>query len=261
MLWEFWQYWRVKAAKHVRKMGYAYETVAMMARAQRCQYTWSPHYQACRQAIQSAMQSCTQQRTVLVMGAGTLQDIPLQELSETFQRVVLIDVVLSAAAQAHVKAYPNVELQLHDVTESLDSLYHGVLQVHEPQAWLDDDEVDLVVSLNLLAQLPILPIRWLVSRYHLDAQQADHLGQRLVMAHLDYLQRFQTTVCLIADRQHFELNAQDEPLDQFEAWWGVVDWPTAYRWRWEVAPLSEDRSGSKRQINEVGVNLYCAKVS
>ncbi|MBE0493777.1 MAG: hypothetical protein IBX48_05490 [Thiomicrospira sp.] len=256
MIWEVWQYLTTPSSKLARQMGFLYESIAMSARAKRCHSAWQPHYQNCQLAIEQAVSTCRSRRKVLVFGAGTLQDIPLGLLSETFDQVLLVDLVISRNALKLLKSYPNIEYIEADVSESLHLLQAGILKVETPKAWLDDEAIDLVVSLNLITQLPLLPVRWLKRKFQISDSQADQLGQGLIKAHLDYLQRFNACVCLIADRVDREFNRQAEKTDEFDPWWGINPPQTSQTWQWEVVSLAESGTAKRCQVNEVGVSYW-----
>lgn len=256
MIWEAWQYLTTPSSKLARKMGFLYESIAMSARAKRCHTAWELHYQNCRLAIEQAVSMCHTKRKVLIFGAGTLQDIPLALLSESFDRVLLVDIVITRDAQHLLKPYRNIEYVEADVTDSLQRLQAGILKVESPKAWLDDETVDLVVSLNLITQLPLLPVRWLKQRFKISDHQADQLGQGLIKAHLHYLQSFKACVCLIADRVDREFNHQAEKTDEFDPWWGVKPPDASQTWQWEVVSLAESGAAKRRQLNEVGVTYW-----
>lgn len=256
MIWEAWQYITTPSSKLARQMGFLYESIAMSARAKRCHSAWQPHYQNCQLAIEHAVTMCETKRKVLVFGAGTLQDIPLALLSEAFDQVLLVDLVITRNARQLLKSYRNIDYIEADVTESLHLLQAGILKVETPKAWLDDETIDLVVSLNLITQLPLLPIRWLKQKFRISDPQADQLGQGLIKAHLDYLQRFNARVCLIADRVDQEFNRQGEKTDEFDPWWDVKPPEASRTWQWEVVSLRESGALKQRQVNDVGVSYW-----
>ncbi len=241
-------------------MRFLKESIAMASRAQRCHDSWQPHYQACRDAILETAEVCEHKRKALIFGAGTLQDIPLQALSRQFQQVLLVDLLFLPNARRQAASYPNVQLIEHDVTESLDAIYHGKPDVSIPKAWLDDPEIDLVVSLNLLTQLPLMPVKWLQTRYDLDDAEADSLGQMLMASHLHYLQLFSerqqdnAAVCLIADRWVRRLDRSGQLIKEFDPWWEVHKPDTQKVWDWQVMPLGE-ASRNYSQTHQVGVSI------
>ena len=255
MIWEIWQYMKTKPKiGEAKKMGYVKESIAMVARSNRCQEQWGLHYQYCQNAILESVKRAVQHRTVVVFGAGTLKDIPLDELSSLFEKVVLVDLVFLNAAYKIAANYDNVELVEHDVTESLSWISEGQEMVQNPTSWLDDDSVDLVVSLNIVTQLPLIPVRWLMDDYQFTEDQVDIIGKQLIFAHLNYLRQFSGEVCLIADREDVEFNKSGKEIDRFDPWWDVEPPEAEYTWHWEVVPLGEG-VGGRWQKNTVGVSF------
>ena len=260
MLKEFWQYISNPTENLVaKKMGFLTESIAMEARAKRCQSSWGRHYQLCQKAILSSSKRAVQKRTVLVLGAGSLYDVPLQFLSTEFERVLLVDLVFLNSARTLAQPFDNVELIEHDVTESLERIMVGFPFVDTPASWLDDPNIDLVISLNLITQLPLIPVRWLIERFEVSEQEGDILGKQLILAHLLYLQAFNGEVCLIADREGVEFDSTGQEVDRFDPWWDVeppcIALPKSeYHWQWEVMPLGEVNR-HKSQKNRVGVSF------
>ncbi len=254
MIKELWQYVATSTELPVAKqMGFLKEAIAMGARSKRCQRQWGAHYLKCKETMVAATQRAVQKRTVLVFGAGSLNDIPLSYLSSQFFKVVLVDLVFLKPARQQASNYSNVELIEHDVTESLEWLYKGQTLVQSPSTWLDDSSVDLVVSLNLITQLPLIPVRWLMDEFDLSETAADIVGKQLIFAHLSYLRQFSGEVCLIADRVDIEFDSQGSELDRFDPWWDVEQPKAGAHWEWEVMPLGESNR-LKSQTNQVGVS-------
>ncbi|WP_019556366.1 hypothetical protein [Thiomicrorhabdus arctica] len=254
MIKELWQYVASSTELPVAKqMGFLKEAIAMGARSKRCQRQWDAHYLRCKQTIFAATQRAVQKRTVLIFGAGSLNDIPLSYLSSQFFKVVLVDLVFLKPARRMASNYSNIELIEHDVTESLEWLCQGQTLVQSPFMWLDDSSIDLVISLNLITQLPLIPVRWLMNEFDLSESEADIVGKQLIFAHLRYLKQFSGEVCLIADRVDIELDSQGVELDRFDPWWDVEQPKADIHWEWEVMPLGES-SASKSQKNVIGVS-------
>lgn len=255
MILEFWKYLiTTPKIKQAKAMGYVKEAIAMDARAKRCQQEWDEHYQNCQQVILKAAQRAVQHRTILIFGAGSLKDVPVIELASQFEQVYLVDLVFLKSAQNKVKGLDNVFLIEHDVTESLDWLSQGEAVVQSPSAWLDDIKIDLVVSLNLITQLPLIPVRWLITDFNLTEQDADIVGKQFIFAHMNYLKQFPGEVCLIADRLDIEFNQDNQEIDRFDPWWDVEPPKSDLNWEWKVIPLGES-SSNKWQKNHVGVSF------
>ncbi len=255
MLWEAWQYLKTQPTqKYAKEMGYLKESIAMAARAKRCAAEWQIHYEYCKTAIMQAAQKVSKRRKVVIFGAGSLNDIPLKELSSVFIEVVLVDLVFLENARKQAQEIKNVTLVEMDVTDSLPVIYSGESTATTPSQWLDDRQVDLVVSLNLVTQLPLIPVRWLMDKYNLENQAANILGKQLIFSHLMYLKQFDALICLIADREGVEFNRQGKEIDRYDPWWDIEPPSADYTWQWEVVPLGEGEKGICRK-NTVGVSF------
>ncbi|CAN8142271.1 conserved hypothetical protein [uncultured Thiomicrorhabdus sp.] len=264
MLWEYWQVWRTPVSlPYVKPMGFLHESIAMRARAKRCQTAWHEHYQHCQHSILQAIQLAeeqnkTQQKTALILGAGHLHDIPLEYFSQKFQQVVLVDLLFSQEARRQLKRFANIELVELDVTENLQTIYQGELesaqQLTPPQGYLKEN-IGLVVSLNLITQLPLLPAKYLMKHFGFTLQQAQEISQTLIQQHLAYLRRFECPVCLIADRNIEEFDRHNHCIDGYNPWW-EVELPEAQEsWQWLLAPYGEI-SRNRCQIHQVGVSYF-----
>jgi len=235
-------------------MGYLHESIAMASRSQRCHQQWGQHYQHCQSTIIQAIDQCEDFHTAIIFGAGSLRDIPLDVLSERFQQVLLVDLVFLKSARLKVQPFPNICLIEADVTENMHALYTGKQVLNPPQRWLEDSNVSLVVSLNLITQLPLLPAKWLIKHYHVKERLVDQMSKQLIQQHLDYLQKFTGVKCLIADRWDTEFDATGNTIDEFDPWWDITQPETVKEWDWVLVPIGEG-SANLGQKNRVGVSF------
>ncbi|BBP43703.1 hypothetical protein [Thiosulfativibrio zosterae] len=262
MLWEAWQYFTTPVALPLAKeMGFLEEAIAMAARRKRCRAEWDTHFQNCQTTIREAVERCTQKRKIVIMGAGSLLDVPLDYLAQEFDEVCLIDLVFLKDARKRVKPFSNVRLIEQDVTDSLAACQKGAVQAKpalNPQghkAWLDLSEVDCLVSLNLLSQLPLIPVSWLMKHFGISEQQADVLAKQLINEHLNLLNACSGVKCLIADRWVTEIDTQGQEVDGFDPLWEVSVPEVQKSWDWRVIPLGEINTPTA-QVNRVGVSIY-----
>lgn len=256
MLWEAWQYFTTPVALPLaKKMNFLEEAIAMAARRDRCKSEWDEHFQHCQTAIIEAATACQQTRKIVIMGAGSLLDVPLTFLSKTFEEVILVDMVFLKPARQLVKPYSNITLLEQDVTNALDSISQGsFLPKNQASLKIDMTQVDCLVSLNLLSQLPLIPISWSMKQFGMTENQADQLAKKLIQDHLDLLKSCQGVQCLIADRWFSEFDAQGQLLDEFDPLWEVVVPEPQRTWDWTVIPLGEV-DAKTRQQNRVGLNI------
>ena len=102
---------------------------------------------------------------------GALLDVPLEELAAAFDRVILVDLIHPWPARLAARRYPNVALVTAEISAGLAG------------AWAElCAEADLIVSANLLSQIPLLPIEAHETR---GREAPPRLGAHLV-------ERFQT---------------------------------------------------------------------
>lgn len=241
-------WWRARALWEARKLGFVSEAVAIAGRYARCHQDWQPHLQKSRAFIGQSLARCQRHRTALVLGAGQCLDIPLDMLATRFQKVILVDVVRMPALRSVLKRYPNVEFVLCDVSECLQSVLREPraqslqrMQTHQPTAFLARTDIDWVGSINLLSQLPLLPMRHLHRKMdETSEREVNAVGLALMQNHLTYLQAFNACRVLIYDAEQWletksgvreELVRLDDYLQLPEA--SVEDW------LWHLAPQGE----------------------
>ncbi|SIN85507.1 hypothetical protein SAMN05443662_0729 [Sulfurivirga caldicuralii] len=253
MLAEWLQYWTTwPAVPQARSLGYLYEAIALQARRHRCAGAWSAHYARCRQAME-ALNAQPGSRW-LILGGGLLEDIPLEWLDRQGVRVDVVDIVFLRRARRRLRGYKQVHLLERDVTEHLHQLVQGDFTPPVP-SWGLDRGYDVVVSLNLATQLPLLPAQYLLKQGIKD-DAIDAYGRALMRAHLTYLQRFPgAEVLLIADRHIESLDRGGRVVDEIDPWWGETPPPAETHWQWEAVPLREG-GGRGRRVHTVGVSRW-----
>lgn len=227
-----------------RDLGYLTEIIAIGARYRRCRSSWAEHLRRSRKAIVDAAQGVSSRRTAIVLGSGPLLDVPLAELAETFQSVVLVDAVHPLAARWQARRHANIELVTADLTGALDALYRWnpqePLPVPQPLPLLRRDDVDFVVSLNLLSQLGVMPVEWIEKRAGPAGPAiAEAYAAGLTRAHLDELARCRARVCLVADVDWWRQTPDGTVVERASTIYDVPPPPATEEWVWPIAPAPE----------------------
>ena len=239
------KYLMTPVPRHLRTMGYVRELKALGARRSRCRAAWQSHLENTRALILEASELCEQKEKVLILGSGLLFDIPMAELSERFREVVLVDIVHLWTVHRQVSQYPNVQVVQKDITGVVKQIYTWSqnrksmqLPRHRPDFFLED-EFDLVVSSNILSQLPVIPNDYTYRRVgaFADGQMA-YFSRQLVENHLDWLSSFRSRVCLIADLERLQYNGSTL-VSREESLWGVALPKGGREWYWDLAPRPE----------------------
>lgn len=254
MLTELYTYLTTSCPQYVRHMDYLYEIIAMRGRSLRNRVAWQPHLDKSRNFILKSAGKCRQKNRVVVLGAGLLLDVPLQELSSMFREVVLADIVILPEVRRAVKRYPNVKLMQHDVTGMAQELYERVQRgVHglpksTPGLPIMNGEADLVVSLNILSQLWVMPRAYALKKLRgLSEEQVDDWCGQIVSAHYDMLRIQACAVCLVADHAFVKQDRTGAVINEGSSLYGH-DLPVPeMSWDWDVEPIGEgSRFASKK---------------
>ena len=230
---------------HLRAMGYVRELKALGTRRNRCRAAWQPHLDNTRAVILAAADRCENTDKALILGSGLLFDIPIAELSRRFGEVVLVDIVHLWRVHRHVRQYSNVFLVQQDITGIIEQIYRMArtrkpvkMPRHKPEFFLKDD-FDLVVSANIVSQLPVLPNSYISRRLGPSIEdQLTEFSRRLVTNHLDWLCAFQKVICLIADLERLQYRGS-KLIHREASLWGINLPKGGRKWRWELAPRPE----------------------
>lgn len=248
MLTEWLTWLAADCAPPARNLGYLRESIAIRSRYRRCRTAWQPHLTNSRAALLDSLQACSRFRTALVFGSGLLLDIPLDELARRFEKVYLVDVVHLPEVKRAVRRHANVRCIDLDVTgfiEHMDTLSAERLELLPPKYFLDEPDIDWVASVNLLSQLPLLPVNWLRQHFpELDEAMLEAWGTQVMRQHLDYLAAFAAPTCLLADMEQtiHDLNGEMIETIDFAARFGL-DVGASHQWHWDIAPPGEIAPG------------------
>ena len=241
----WFDYMSTPVPRHLRQMGYVRELRALRARRNRCRSDWSSHLEHTRAVILDAASQCEQHRTALVVGSGLLFDIPLEELSLRFENVVLVDIVHAWSVHRQAVRFSNVRLLPLDVTRVVERC-HALARRRSaaplPQRTVDclvGEDFDLVASVNVLSQLPVVPNGYMSRRIRsLTDARTREFSRALVTNHLDWLCSFPGVACLVTDLERLcfgdcGLVSREESL------WGVALPEGGRDWLWDLAPRPE----------------------
>lgn len=239
------------APAHLRQMGYVRELIAIEARHRRCRAAWAPHLENCKKLIVDAAEDVNPGQ-VTVLGSGLLLEVPVEELANKFEDVVLVDIFHMPVVERRVRDLANVRLLTADVTGLVEAAYrHPDLGRGTPlpapgngMEWLAG--ADLVVSANLLAQLPVLPMAWIREKAPGDGGgdgcgdgETDAFARRIVEHHLDLLGRLPGRVALISETERV-FSKGDEVPQATDPLFGVsLPRKGARQWVWTIAPRPE----------------------
>ncbi len=245
-------HWLVQPASlPARRLGYAGDSVRLASRSRRCRATWAPHLAAAKDTVRTAMEDLPRRDLAVVLGSGLLDDVPIADLAAAFRRVALVDAVHPWRGRWRARGHANVARLVHDLSGT-QGLMLGGSDGFEPVLPPVCATADLVVSANLLSQLPILPVARLESVGRLGPwTDPEAFGRRIVAAHLDALAGLSARICLVTDRDETEEDRDGRVLERIDLLHGVDPGPAPRSWDWVLAPFGE-ASRDRRLVHRVG---------
>lgn len=228
-----------------RQAGYLKELIAIQARYRRCRNSWEPHLQASRAAIIAAVDRCDRRHHAIVCGSGLLLDIPLDTLSRAFARVTLVDAVHLRSTRRLARQFTNVPCAETDrsgvavglllgTAKGADQLPGPIAPTVEPPK-----EIDLVISANVLTQLPVTPLQYLDRHLPLPADDLDLHARAIMQAHLDHLAQLDAVCCLLAETEVAHVAPDGTILESTDPLRGLSLPSPHDSWHWTVAHLGE----------------------
>jgi hypothetical protein len=233
----------------VKAMGFPAEVAGIQCRYKRCKDHWAEHIQRTRAVVLGGAERAEQRRKAIILGGGLVHDLPLNELAAMFREVILVDLIHPAASRALTDHLLNVKRVTADITEALDEAYRVAwdadqpLPKSEPTLFLDDPEIDFTASVNLLSQLPCMPMTYLNRQNAHPPDRVDEFARGLIRGHFGYLARQRGKVTLVTDVERLKISAMGQIVERRDLFFGIP-WPTrGEEWEWKLAPCPEaDRS-------------------
>ena len=235
MLAEAFLHLTARSRPEIRRLGLVSDSVGLWSRAHRRRSAWREHERLSQAFVLDAFADLAQRRTVLVLGSGLLRDIPFGSLRAAFERIVLVDAVHLWPARLKARR-AKAELVTADLTGLAGRLRELERRRDPLAAFRGDPAIDLVVSANLLSQMPMAAARLGESG---AGDVAPDLPARIVRWHLDDLAAFPCRVCLVTDTSFVGIGRDGRMEEETDLMRGVALPPPDAVWDWEVAPFGE----------------------
>lgn len=224
--------------------GHLTELVGIWARHRRQRQAWAEHLTRARVMCLKAAEACVERRTALVLGAGLVLDVPLEQLSALFRQVVLADLAFLPGTVRLARSLGNVELVHADISACMDALPEAEalaarVPAPRPDLSLGLRELDFVYSANLLSQLPLYALAALRKRSPApEPEELEAFAASLVRAHLEALRILPCPACLVTDT--LERGYRSDRLEyETDLLYGVPLDAPAESWTWRLAPRGE----------------------
>lgn len=253
---ELFTYLTTPCPQYARHMDYLDEIIAMRGRYRRHRTSWQPHLDSTRRFVLSAAGRSKNRNKAVILGAGLLLDVPLDELSSMFREVVLLDIVQLPEVRRTVKRYDNVKFIAHDITNVAEQLYKNVqrdireLPRSTPVIPEIDENAGLVVSLNILSQLWVVPRAYALKKLPgLEEELLDDWCRQIVESHTAFLRSLPGTVCLVADHEFVKSDREGNIASKGSTVFDVKLPKPVATWTWDIIPMNDDRQYLSRELN------------
>jgi len=255
MLSELFTYVTTPCPQYVRHMDYLSEAIAMRGRYKRNRAAWQPHLEHTRRFVLSAAEKCQTRSKAVILGAGLLLDVPIEELSSMFQEVVLLDIVFLPEVRKSIKRYRNAKLVQHDVTNMAEKLHNNILRglrelpKADPLISEIDENTSLVVSLNILSQLWVMPRSYALKKLPgLSEEHVDDWCREIVKSHYAFLLSMPCAVCLVADHEFVKRDRKGSIVSRGSTIAGLALPEPDASWTWNILPMGEDRQYLSKEL-------------
>lgn len=258
MLKELLTYFTNPCPKHIRHMGYLYEAIAMRERYRRNKASWLKHLENSKNFILTTSEKIQNRHKIIIIGSGLLFDVPLKQLADLFKEVILVDIVHLTEVRRHTKRYKNVSLVEYDVTNTAKILFqnikNGIMDLPDSLPDLPTDigiepEASLVVSLNILSQLPVIPHLYSIRKCpETEARKMETWCREIIESHISWLFSMPCDSCMISDHEFTKKDKNGRIIEKGSTVYGVNLPEFENQWTWSIAPYGEESDGSSKEL-------------
>ncbi len=242
MLLEAIKHFFLKAPKPVKKLGFGKEVLAINSRYNRCKAQWEPHLEATKSEIINIITKYEANKNVLILGSGSLLDIPLLELSKLTKSITLVDIIQLDNIKKTALKLPNVKIVERDVTDyaaPFMSWVKGPSETPPPELPTPNFSIfnaDLIISLNLISQLSIYFLGYIDD--HKLENFNDTFEQDIINAHLTALKNSGANSWVIGDISRDYIEEGKVLKTDFLPKYLFLPTPVK-SWNWDIAPRGE----------------------
>jgi len=217
------------APKEVRALGYVREAIAIEARYGRHHTAWASHLARCRLNILAAAKFLPPASTIMIIGSGALHDVPVEALLSEGHKLLLVDIFHLPKVRRRYRKHDRVHFIEQDVTGLVKNLYQRKIIA---KTAFTLPRADLVISLNILSQLPINLIKY-AARHNIALP--DNFARDIMSGHLTLLR---PGALLISDLER-RYEKDGVPLETEAALPDPGLSTPVDQWDWHIAPGGE----------------------
>jgi hypothetical protein len=249
----------------LKRMGLVEDQNGILHRFQVEEKNWELHLSNTRQFINDCLKQ-SQAKKVAILGSGWLLDIPVDFLSNYFEKVTFYDLRHPAWVLKKYASIANLHFTVADLTGGMLSEIYKLCLKHRKQdiyqmldelkfpVFLFPEPVDYIISSNLLNQLDILLIDYIRRFIKIDNKLEQKIRSGIQKAHLNLLKPGAS--CLITDYEEIHINNNDEIIDKVPLVYCTLPAGKIRKtWTWKFDTHKTYNPGHNTSMNVVAIKL------
>lgn len=246
------------------RMGYYDYQSGLIYRHLKQESGWDSHLNRCREYVLRTIRIHKPEK-ITVLGSGWLLELPVAEISEKVSELVLVDIVHPPDVIQQVRTLKNVKIIESDVSGGLiEEVYRKVkatpllkrldnLDGLVIPDYLPDGDPGIVISMNLLTQLEVLPVRFLEKKARISSEEMLEFRKKVQQKHLEFLSRHRSV--LVSDYEEVSTSKSGETNSVRTL---VADLPDGFdveKWTWNFDLKGSDFYNSRSVMKVVAMTL------
>ncbi|HUX94537.1 MAG TPA: hypothetical protein VMV47_02295 [Bacteroidales bacterium] len=248
----------------LNRMGYYDYQSGLIYRHLNQESGWDSHLEKCRSYIIRAIDIYKPEK-VTVLGSGWLLELPIAEMVERTGKVSLVDIIHPPDVIKQAGEISNVELIESDVTGGLVEQLEKKIRSHTifrktdnlkgiiiPE-YIPESDPGMIISLNLITQLEILPVRYLRKKALISEDELFLFRKAIQESHIRFMSKYRSV--LITD---FEEVISGRSGDAKRIPTLIAELPTGNareQWTWNFDLKGTDFYNSRSVMHVVAVTL------
>jgi hypothetical protein len=210
---------------------------------------WNSHLEKCRKFILKAIDLYKPDK-VTVLGSGWLLELPLAEMLEKVNKVCLVDIIHPPQVIEQISKLPGIELISDDVSGGLiNEIWRKTSRIPffrrlksldeiEIPEYKSDHDPGMVISLNILTQLEILPIRHLKKKSTADEDELNRFRKSVQDKHISFLKKHKSV--LISDVTEIFTDRSGNVSEKQSVVTTLPEGTYKEEWTWDFDPKGSD---------------------
>lgn len=246
----------------LHRMGYYSYQNGLIYRHMNQEGGWDDHNRRCREYIMGAMNYFKPSK-VTILGSGWLLDIPLAEISERVEEVVLADIIHPPEVIRQVEPFRNVRLLETDVTGGLilevwrAMKQQGFLRklrslesIRVPD-FIPAEDPGLIISLNLLTQLENLPVEFIKKNAGISDSEIDGFRKNIQEKHIAFLTGRKSVLISDIEEKYIENKGSEKVVPTLQT--KIPAGNDHIEWTWDFDLRGSDYNNSRSVLRVAAV--------